>query len=54
MSYQVCSGKNVSDVNPNQVLAVCLIHNNVLLCDGSVQGVSKARREAMQKGGTSP
>jgi hypothetical protein len=54
VSYQVCSGKNVSDVNPNQVLAVCLIHNNVLLCDGSVQGVSKARREAMQKGGTSP
>lgn len=51
VSYEVCSGTNVSDVNPNQVLAVCLIHNNVLLCDGSVQTVSKARREAMQKSG---
>ena len=54
VSYQVFSGTNVSDVNPNQVLAVCLIHNNVLLCDGSVQTVTKARREAMQKGGAFP
>ena len=49
LSYQVRSGTNVSDVNPSQVLAVCPIHNHVLLCDGSVQRVSKARREAMQK-----
>ena len=31
-----CSGANVTEVNPEQVLAVCPIHNNVLLCDGSV------------------
>ena len=54
VSYQVFSGTNISDVNPNQVLAVCLIHNNVLLCDGSVQGATKARREAMQKGRAFP
>ena len=54
VSYQVCSGTNVSDVNPQQVLAVCPIHNNVLLCDGSVQQMSKARWETMRKGGNSP
>jgi hypothetical protein len=53
VSYQVCSGTNVADVNPEQVLAVCPIHNNVLLCDGSVQMMSKARWEAMQKRGIS-
>lgn len=37
VSYQVRSGPNVSDTNPDQVLAVCPIHNNVLRCDGSVQ-----------------
>jgi hypothetical protein len=47
VSYQVRSGTNVADVNPEQVLAVCLIHNNVLLCDGSVQMMPKARWEAM-------
>ena len=51
VSYQVFSGTNVTEVNPDRVLAVCLIHNNVLLCDGSVQSVTKARREAMQKSG---
>ncbi len=54
VSYQVCSGTNVADVNPQQVLAVCPIHNNVLLCDGSVQMMSKARWEAMLKGGIHP
>jgi hypothetical protein len=54
LSYQVFSGTNVTEVYPGQVLAVCLIHNNVLLCDGSVQTVTKARREAMQKGGAFP
>jgi hypothetical protein len=54
VSYQVCSGTNVTELNPNQMLAVCLIHNNVLLCDGSVQTMTKARREAMQKEGASP
>jgi hypothetical protein len=37
VSYQVRSGTNVSEVSPDQVLAVCPIHNNVLRCDGSVQ-----------------
>ena len=54
VSYLVCSGTNVNDANPQQVLAVCPIHHNVLLCDGSVQGWSKARWQAMQKAGPSP
>ena len=54
VSYQVFSGTNVTEVYPGQVLAVCLIHNNVLLCDGSVHTVTNARREAMQKGGAFP
>ena len=54
VSYQVRSGTNVNDTNPQQVLAVCLIHNNVLLCDGSVQMLSKARWEAMRNTGLSP
>ena len=59
VSYQVCSGTNVTELNPNQMLAVCLVHNNgalvnVLLCDGSVQQMSKARWEAMRKGGMRP
>ena len=49
VSYQVCSGTNVVDVNPEQVLAVCLIRRNVALCDGSVQGMSNSRWQAMQK-----
>jgi hypothetical protein len=36
VSYQVRSGANVTETNPDQVLAVCPIHNNVLRCDGSV------------------
>ena len=47
VSYQVHSGTNVAEVHPDQVLAVCPIHNNVLLCDGSVQLMPKARWEAM-------
>jgi hypothetical protein len=37
VSYQVRSGTDVSDAHPDQILAVCPIHNNVLRCDGSVQ-----------------
>jgi hypothetical protein len=37
VSYQVRSGTNVTEVSPDQILAVCPIHNNVLRCDGSVQ-----------------
>ncbi len=54
VSYPVRSGPNVSDTNPEMVLAVCPIHNNVLLCDGSVQALSKARWESMRKSGRSP
>lgn len=54
VSYQVRSGTNVCDTNPEMVLAVCPIHNNVLLCDGSVQHVTKARLETMLKGEQSP
>jgi len=54
VSYQVCSGTNVSDVSPGTVLAICPIHNNVLCCDGSVQQFSKSRLEGMQKGQKRP
>lgn len=37
ISYQLHSGTNYSDEFPQAVLAVCPIHGNVLLCDGSVQ-----------------
>ena len=54
VSYRVYSGTNITETNPQEVLAVCPIHNNVLLCDGSVQGFSKARWQAMQKARPSP
>ena len=44
VSYRVYSGTNVNETNPQEVLAVCPIHNNVLLSDGSVQKMRKARR----------
>ena len=44
VSYQVRSGTNVAETNPQEVLAVCPIHKNVLRCDGSVQSERKARR----------
>ena len=37
VSYQVRSGANVNETRPDEVLAVCPFHNNVLRCDGSVQ-----------------
>jgi hypothetical protein len=43
VSYRVYSGTNVTDANPQEILAICPIHDNVLLCDGSVQQFSKAR-----------
>ena len=43
VSYLVHSGANVSETNPEMVLAVCMIHNEVLLGDGSVMHVTKAR-----------
>lgn len=41
VSYQLCTGTNVCEVNPQEVLAICPIHNNVLMCDGSVQTLKK-------------
>jgi hypothetical protein len=43
VSYLLRSGTNISDVNPQEVLARCPIHDNVLLCDGSVQQGRKGR-----------
>jgi len=37
VTYLVRSGTNVSDRVPDEVLAVCPIHNHVIRCDGTVQ-----------------
>jgi hypothetical protein len=44
VSYQVRSGTNIVETNPEEILAVCPIHNHVLRCDGSVQTSRKGRR----------
>jgi hypothetical protein len=44
VSYQVRSGTNINETNPQEVLAVRPIHNHVLLSDGSVERRGKARR----------
>ena len=44
VSYQVRSGTNVSDANPQQILAICPIHGHVLRCDGSVKPNTKAKK----------
>jgi len=36
VTYRMRSGTSVSDTNPQEILAVCPIHSNVLHCDGSV------------------
>ena len=36
VSYQVHSSTNLNENTPEEILAVCPIHNNVLRCDGSV------------------
>jgi type II secretory pathway pseudopilin PulG len=36
LTYQLHSGKGISDANPDRVLAHCPIHNIDLMCDGSV------------------
>jgi len=46
ISYHVYSGTNIVETNPQEILAICPIHNNVLLCDGSVQQFTKARLAA--------
>jgi hypothetical protein len=45
VTYQIYSGSDLSDSTPQAVLAVCPIHGNVLLCDGSVQYVRARRRQ---------
>ena len=37
VSYQVRSGTNVNETNPQEVFVRCPIHGHVVLCDGSVQ-----------------
>jgi hypothetical protein len=44
VSYRVYSGTNITEANPQEVLAVCPIHNHVVFADGSVQRRPKARR----------
>ena len=44
VSYQLRTGKDITDSNPAQILAVCPKHGSVLLCDGSVQSKSSSRR----------
>jgi hypothetical protein len=43
VTYQVCSGTNVADIYPEQVLARCPIHHIVLKCDCSVTALPKKR-----------
>ena len=37
LSYQIRSGMQVNETNPNQVLAVCPIHGSFVHADGSLQ-----------------
>ena len=37
VSYKLRTGSDINETHPDQILAVCPIHNNVLRCDGSVQ-----------------
>jgi hypothetical protein len=37
VSYWIRSGTNISGKLPNEVLARCPVHGNILTCDGSVQ-----------------
>lgn len=44
VTYQLHSGTNLNDTNPQGVLAVCPIHGHVLYCDGHVVQKSRPRR----------
>lgn len=46
VSYQVRSGPEVTDANPNEVLAYCPVHHHVCRVDGSVQQGSKNKPAA--------
>ena len=43
VTYQVHSGTNVTEVDPQSILAICPIHRNVLFCDGSVSQLSESQ-----------
>jgi hypothetical protein len=43
VSYLLRSGPNVTDANPQEVLAVCPIHHTVLMADASVQRLSETQ-----------
>lgn len=41
ISYQLRTGTNINSDNPQEILAVCPIHGNVLYCDGNVRAKPK-------------
>lgn len=47
VTYVIHSGTNVSDVNPQAVLAICPIHHNALFADGSVQQLTEAQMQKL-------
>jgi hypothetical protein len=49
VSYRMRSGTNVTEANPNEVLATCPIHNHTLRVDGSVES---GLRKGMRRGGS--
>jgi hypothetical protein len=44
ITYQLRTGKNVDSENTQEVLAVCPVHGNELLCNGNVRKASPARK----------
>ena len=45
VSYQLRSGTNISDSSPDEILAICPIHNHALRCDGTVQRGTSPRSQ---------
>jgi hypothetical protein len=41
VSYHFYSGTNITETNPQTVLAICPIHGNLLFCDGTVREEKK-------------
>ncbi len=41
VSYQLRTGTNINSDNPQEILAVCPVHGNVLYCDGNVRAKPK-------------
>ncbi|HOA63151.1 MAG: DUF4339 domain-containing protein [Verrucomicrobia bacterium] len=44
LSYKLRTGKDLTEANPEEILVVCPIHNNILYCDGSVVAGQKRPR----------